>query len=337
MTCKNSSNYLTDNSSCSGKSWFAFFYGLGLACGLIVSSWWLAQKLLTPTAVSASPLTGADSVPLNALHMSGSWGRLRVETIYTEKPAHFIDVAPYLKSEEKWFFEEMDIAEIREWLTINGFDKDFVEELVIAEPKPDVKGVYLHPTQKLIIQLDPQERKKIHNLLAKNSINHFSENPFLFTPDVIQQIRSNPIMQEEGSGAIFEKLLYPRGTAMCLSDISCLLSNVKNPSLCAAWLKLLTRTKTILLKLEIEESSDIDSLVNYWSGPFNLKDFQPLLESIKVDNKTSRLDVIHLLPPVARQIIYTYPIEDGAGEYRDCHWTVINFFEESKNDQFLVI
>jgi hypothetical protein len=188
-----------------------------------------------------------------------------------------------------------------------------------------------------IIQLVPQERKKIHNLLTKNSINHFSANPFLFTPDVIQQIRNNPIMQEEGSGAIFEKLLYPRGTAMCLSDISCLLSNVKNPSLCAAWLKLLTRTKTILLKLEIEESSDIDSLVNYWSGPFNLKDFQPLLESIKVDNKTSRLDVIHLLPPVARQIIYTYPIEDGAGEYRDCHWTVINFFEESKNDQFLVI
>jgi hypothetical protein len=229
----------------------------------------------------------------------------------------------------------MDIAEIREWLTINGFDKDFVEELVIAEPKPDVKGVYLHPTQKLIIQLDPQERKKIHNLLAKNSINHFSENPFLFTPDVIQQIRSNPIIQEEGSGAIFEKLLYPRGTAMCLSDISCLLSNVKNPSLCAAWLKLLTRTKTILLKLEIDKSSDIDSLVNYWSGPFNLKDFQPLLESLKVDNQTSRLDVIHLLPPVARQIIYTYPIEDGVGEYRDCHWTVINFFEESKNDQFL--
>ncbi|MFN4805258.1 MAG: hypothetical protein ACK46A_13210 [Akkermansiaceae bacterium] len=90
-----------------------------------------------------------------------------------------------------------------------------------------------------------------------------------------------------------------------------------------------------MLKLEIEESSDIDALVNYWSGPFNLKDFQPLLESLKVKNQTSRLDVIHLLPPVARQIIYTYPIEDGAGEYRDCHWTVINFFEESKNDQFL--
>ena len=335
MSCKNSSNNPTENSSCLGKTWFAFFYGLGLACGLIVSSWWLAQKFLTPTAVSISPITGSTSAPLNAEHISGPWGKLMVETIYTEKPAHFIDVAPYLKSEEKWFFGEMDIAEIRQWLTTNGFDREVMEELVNAEPILDAKGVYLHPTQKWITSLDPQQRKKIHNLLAKNSINHFSANPFLFTPDVIQQIRSNPVMQEEGSGALFEKLLYPRGTAMCLSDISCLLSNVKDPSRCEEWLKLLTRTKTILLKLEIEESSDIDALVNYWSGPFNLKDFQPLLESLKVKNQTSRLDVIHLLPPVARQIIYTYPIEDGAGEYRDCHWTVINFFEESKNDQFL--
>lgn len=257
-----------------------------------------------------------------------------VETIYTEKPTHFIDVAPLLKSEEKWFFHEMGLADVRQWLTTNGFDKEVMVGLVTAKPEEDAKGVFLHPTQKWIAALDPTQRKKIHGLLAKSSINHFSMNPYLFSPDVLQQIRSNPIMQGE-IGVLFDRLLYPRGSAMCLSDISCLLSHVKDPDQCPLWLKLLTRTKTILLKLEIDGSSDIPALVTYWSGPFNLEDFQPLLESLKRENQTSRLDVIHLLPPVARQIIYTYPLEDGVGEKRDCHWTVMNFFEESKNDRYL--
>ena len=122
---------------------------------------------------------------------------------------------------------------------------------------------------------------------------------------------------------------------MCLSDIGCLLSHVQNPEQCPEVFKLLTRTKTILLKLEVDDVSDIPALANYWSGPFNLKDFQPLLESLKRENNNTRLDIIHLLPPVARQIAYTYPLADGAGEKRDCHWTVMNFFEESKNDRFL--
>lgn len=334
MTGNISSNNSSGNSSHAGKTWIAFFHGLGLACGLILSSWWLARSLQAPAPVSSAspPASVADSS--DTRHLSGPWGKLQVETIYTEKPAHFIDVAPLLKSEEKWFFPEMDQAGVREWMTANGFDEEAVQELVTAEPDEDTQGIYLHPTQKWIAAMEPPQRKKIHSLLAKNSINHFSENPYLFSPDVLQQIRSNPIMQGE-IGELFDRLVYPRGTAMCLSDIGCLLSHVKDPEQCPEWLKLLTRTKTILLKLEIEGASDIPALVNYWSGPFNLKDFQPLLESLKRENQTSRLDVIHLLPPVARQIVYTYPLADGVGEKRDCHWTVINFFEESKNDRFL--
>lgn len=335
MTDNNSSNEPGGNSSRVGKTWLAFFYGLGLACGLIFSSWWLAQTFQPSAPPSSSPTPTAATTPSDAFHVSGPWGKLMIETIYTEKPAHFIDAVPFLKSEEKWLFPEMDLAGVRQWLTMNSFEKEVMEELMAAEPEENANGVYLHPTQKWIAALDPSQRKKIHSLLAKNSINHFSENPFLFSPDVLQQIRGNPMMQGE-IGVLFDRLLYPRGMAMCLSDIGCLLSHVKDPNQCGEWLKLLTRTKTNLLKLEIDGSSDIPALVDYWSGPFNLKDFQPLLESLKQANQTSRLDVIHLLPPVARQIVYTYPVEDGVGEKRDCHWTAINFFEESKNDQFLI-
>lgn len=334
MIDNNFSNKSSGNSLRAGKKWLAFIHGLGLACGLILSSWFLARAFQTPAPVSSIPSVAPLADPSDAFHTSGPWGTLMVETIYTEKPAHFIDVAPLLKSEEKWLFPAMDLGDVRQWMMINGFDEKAIQELVSAEPEEDSQGIYLHPTQPWIAALEPSQRKKIHTLLAKNSINHFSENPYLFSSDVLLEIRSNPIMQGE-IGELFDKLLYPRGTAMCLSDVGCLLFHVKDPQQCPEWLKLLTRNKTLLLKLEIDGSSDIPALADYWSGPFNLKDFQPLLESLKRENRTSRLDVIHLLPPVARQIAYTYPLEDGAGEKRDCHWTVINFFEESKNDKFL--
>lgn len=324
----------SSSSSRAGKKWIAFFHGLGLACGLILSSWLIANYFRDSERVSNhSPDVSATDRP-DALHVRGPWGNLMVETIYTEKPAHFIDVAPLQRSEEKWLFPNMDQAGARQWMLENGFSQEATEELVTAAPAQDPHGIYLHPTQVWIAQLEPLLRKKIHGLLAKNPFNHFSENPYLFSADVLQQIMSHPVM-EGRNRVLFEKLLYPKGTAMCLSDIGCLMFNVKDPNQCAELLKLLTRTKTILLKLELDRNSDIPALVNYWAGPFNLKDFQPLLESLKRQNQTSRLDVIHLLPPVARQLAYTYPLEDGVGEKRDCHWTSINFFEESKNDRYL--
>ncbi len=330
----NEDNRQVDQCMKNKRSWLAFFHGLGLACGLITSSWWIARQL-SVSSQNVDPLT---VTPISELRdendLTGPWGILRAETIYTEKPAHFIDVAELLKSEEAWLFPDMDLDEVAQWLTENGYSQEEIKELVTTAPEQSSHGLYLHPSQEWIARLDRTQRKNIHRLLALNSVNHFSENPYLFSPEVLKQIRSNALMEGE-IGDFFDSLLYPRGSAMCLSDIRCLLYHIKDQKKCPEWLKLLTRTETILLKLEIDGNTDIPSLVNYWSGPFNYKDFLPLLESLKRENHTTRLDVIHLLPPVARQIIYTYPIEDGFGEKRDCHWTAMNFFEDSKNDRYL--
>jgi hypothetical protein len=327
-------NRSSGKSSHVARKWMAFFHGLGLACGLILSSGLIVKYFREPAPGSSHSPVAPVANRSGVLQVSGPWGNLQVETIYTEKPAHFIDAAPLLRSEEKWLFSDMDQAGVRQWMLGNGFSPEATEVLVTANPVKDSQGIYLHPTQEWIAQMDPSLRKKIHGLLAKNPFNYYSENPYLFSSDVLQQIRSHPVMDEKNR-RLFDKLLYPRGKAMCLSDIGCLLFNLKNTNQCAEWLKLLTRTKTLLLKLEIDGTSNIPALVDYWAGPFNLKDFQPLLESLKREDQISRLDVIHLLPPVARQLTYTYPLEDGLGEKRDCHWTSINFFEESKNDLYL--
>jgi hypothetical protein len=94
MNGDNFSNEPSSKSSRAGKKWLAFFYGLGLACGLIFSSWWLAQTFQKPSPVSDSPQPVAATAPSDVLHATGAWGTLMAETIYTEKPAHFRQLSP---------------------------------------------------------------------------------------------------------------------------------------------------------------------------------------------------------------------------------------------------
>ena len=49
------------------------------------------------------------------------------------------------------------------------------------------------------------------------------------------------------------------------------------------------------------------------------------------------LDVLHLLPPLPRKLLYTYPDIDLAmdGRFPDCHWTSLNFFNYTAQSFFL--
>jgi hypothetical protein len=48
------------------------------------------------------------------------------------------------------------------------------------------------------------------------------------------------------------------------------------------------------------------------------------------------LDVAHLLPRLARMLLYTYPLPSSTdGPKRDCHWTSLNFLNLETDDRFL--
>jgi len=50
------------------------------------------------------------------------------------------------------------------------------------------------------------------------------------------------------------------------------------------------------------------------------------------------INIIHLLPPLARRRLYTFPARSisngGAPTVRDCHWTSLNFFKDVPDDKF---
>jgi hypothetical protein len=88
--------------------------------------------------------------------------------------------------------------------------------------------------------------------------------------------------------------------------------------------------------VKVSPATDTKALAAYWGKEGRAKDIVPLLESLRRVPGGAELDVAHLLPPMARQRLYTYPFpsEDQIELKRDCTWTALNFFDETPDDRF---
>jgi len=130
--------------------------------------------------------------------------------------------------------------------------------------------------------------------------------------------------------SLIKKLSYKRGEAIALSDIPTLLNYAQSDAEARAIFKACTRTRTLMVRLILDKDSNTDELVNYWSLGVGIrrKDLEPLLQSIIELDGVNELGLAHILPALARKLMYTYPGVDMAkqGILPDCHWTSLNFF-----------
>jgi hypothetical protein len=101
--------------------------------------------------------------------------------------------------------------------------------------------------------------------------------------------------------------------------------------------KTITRTRTLLLTLRLPPNADISALTNYWSGGFADADTLPMLQAANQRDSVTEIDVLHLMPALARRRLYTYPTLDQTidGRLPDCHWTSLNFYNNNARSYYL--
>ena len=87
----------------------------------------------------------------------------------------------------------------------------------------------------------------------------------------------------------------------------------------------------------VDPNSDLQSLSDYWTGRGRKKDILPILESVAETATVRKIDIAHLLPSLARKLLYTYPDVSlmAKGGLPDCHWTSLNFFNYEPMDRLL--
>ena len=263
---------------------------------------------------SAAPIT-RKTYPIQA----GPWGELEYYIFHLQNPN--VEKTASLFSEEMyWCFPGYTESDAFKKLEKIGINRSLLQrESYILTVSKELRIV---PTSRLIRALTPDVRAKLRMLLR-----HWPDkNPYYAYPVVIES--GDPDGWYSGAGlssetiSLISSLCYIQRGATVFSDVPYVLSHIFDPEEKERFLKALFRTRTLMLRLTINEQSDMDLIRSYWTLRNQRKEVVPIFDSISETRGVEKLDVIHLLPPAARKRLYTFPALE---EQVDCHATSLEF------------
>lgn len=265
----------------------------------------------------------------------GPWGTLEYVRITLEPPDHYAtNSLSYVKGTH-WFFKRFDRDQVLKTLSEYGFAESELEALRRCVWQQATNGTLVLPGERLVIDLRPIVRLKLYALLGQFEENGYYQTPFMFRPETLDERFARSGISEK-SVALVKSLLYPKGPLMAFSDISAAMSQIADAQEKVRLIKVLSRKSTLMLRLKLNEGSDVASLLDYWGAGGRAKDLKPILESLTRVEGGWDMDVAHLLPPFARKRLYTYPTPSGehSGPHDNCHWSSFNFFNDTPDDSF---
>lgn len=270
----------------------------------------------------------------------GPWGRLRCSYVYMEAADSVIEGVPLPGPVTRWAFpDSMSDDDLRSLFSRAGLSSGDQADLLDAAKVKRMDGqIYVFPSSSLIDSMAGEAREVIYSELARNPVNAHHANP--------TTILNNDVDSwYDGSGlsaryiALIKRLSFQSGGLTLFCDQPRLVAEAAAESEARFLLKKCTRSRSLFVRLELDESTDVKALIDYWSTGARLrrKDIEPLLLSLMETAGVNRLDLVHLLPALPRKILYSYPGPEYEleGALPDCHWTSLNFFRYSPNPAYL--
>lgn len=269
----------------------------------------------------------------------GPWGKLRCVYVYLEAPDNLISNFPLPNTRPRWSFPETMLPRLGAFFSEAGLTQAFID-LLLDERNLVKEGGFVHLFPQLpdLEALTPEVRAVIYTELSKYEPNEFCVDPVLIVGQTVKEWYRTSKLRP----AIIDKVAqmsYMRGETIAFSDISAILNYAESDSEARAIFKAFTRTRALMVKMELNEQSNLDELLNYWTLGIGLrrKDVEPLMQSIIDTDGLEALPLSHVLPSLVRKLLYTYPGMDLArnGTFPDCHWTSLNFFNYEPHQYLL--
>ncbi|MDF1823682.1 MAG: hypothetical protein P1U68_03510 [Verrucomicrobiales bacterium] len=261
----------------------------------------------------------------------GPWGDLEYYVVHLQAPLSWMEFIPIPSERTIWNFASSDPAEIIKLVNATGIGEFKGRHWSVMgefHAVPGEPGLGFIPDDDLILRISPIQRTALAKVLRANDLNRTYQEPV-----VIESGDALSWYQEAGlDSALAQKiasLCYRRGHTLVLSDAPYIVSTLATIEEQRAFIRATTRTRSLVLRLNIGNGDAYKEVADYWTSGHKQKAVMPILESIAETPGVERLDIAHLLPPTPRKLLYTYPDLRSfltIGE-RDCHWTSFNFFK----------
>jgi hypothetical protein len=317
--------------------------GLMILClSLVAGSALVTGKLLGARQQPAAGL-GQDAAALNAPGESlstheGPWGELLTQDIILERPVEYLTNDLKAVQPPLWTFRGMNVAQVKTFFVNNGLPLPAAEK-ALAPGRLSTRGTntLFQPSDEFAFSLSPETRDRLYTAMRGLEISLFLDSPYYFSPSQLDSMKGDARVHPDDL-ALLKKLVYGGKEVRRFSDYETLMGRIPTFERRVGMAAALSRQSAVLARLCIRPDTDIDKVAMYWGNVNNVRfiDVRPMLEAIKRMPRGGTISLMYLLPPFARERLYTFPSLPAPGEpIPSYNWSTFNFSNVEPDKRFL--
>jgi hypothetical protein len=254
-------------------------------------------------------------------------GRVEVSHFYLEAPDELLRLGTMPDQRPVWRMPGTDPQAALSALAAAGLDARSVANLASAGVVSiDGDKITILPPLDLLMSVSPAARQGVYTVLAGNGLNPHHERPQIIAGDLEEWMRTSAlsVLQKQVMQAL---IWWPNG-AQAFSDVSALVAAAESAAQAEEARRVMTRVRTLRVRVVPPPAEAKARFAEYWTAGGLSRSAAPLVSSSIEEAAGVGIDLALLLPPLARERIYTYPSFEDAigGRMPDCNWTALNFF-----------
>ena len=290
-----------------------------------------------PYSFVANNIPDPDQQDKTTFVRKGAWGELLTSNVKMERPVEYVagevrDIQPMT-----WTFAGSTPAQVKDLFVAGGLTAKAADD-ALASGNVSTQGnqTVFKPADNFILSLNPETRQKLYTSFYGKGVYSYFDYPYIFPKDTVESIYTDPRLHPDDV-AMLKKLVFISGDAVHLVDYPVLLQKIPTFERRVAMTRALSRQSAVLARLCIRPDSDIDKIAGYWGHMVNVHftNIRPLLESLKELPNGGTVSLAYLLPPFARERLYTYPLPPEKGDpIMDCHWSTFNFANRQPDNRY---
>lgn len=295
-----------------------------------------AVRAMDPDHQEPKPTSTEKGEPVWLTH-PGPWGNLEIRSIYLEAPDALVAGLKQPNSTTAWNFPGATQGSLNHLFENARLSNETIAKLLDPQRILVHEGVWtLFADPEIVKALTVEQRSVIYTELATTPLNPMHAAPAYSIAENVDDWVDDSHLSDEQKRTV-KQLVWKDHDLIAFSDLSILLGQTKSDAEIAKVFKFMTRVRSLVATLRLPEGADCKALAQYWTAEGRASDIQPLLVSAAERESMRSIDITHLLPPLARERLYTFPNVEAAAEGRlpDCQWTALNFFNSVPRDYYL--
>jgi len=273
---------------------------------------------------------------IEPVSISGPWGTLEYHKVALEPPETQLWDGLFVE-ETLWDFPLPDREAVLALLASLGFP----EPLCDAMRTRGVWGEGLTESQTRV-ELDDELVRMIGSEQRKAVTHWWQENYRDFLARLIVNIEPGNLDQIErrvGRAAreVTEWSAFRRGEVTATIDRAYILRQLATRAEKEAFIRSIFTSQTLVVRLVLDESSDLDEVIRYWSAGGKNSEVESILAGLYYAGGVEKIDIIHLMPPNAKKYLFAFTRYQDINPFNapDCFWTAQQFFRPAMSQRVL--